>query len=328
MNLDIINEILKDQPRYRYDQINEAIYKNLISDWTEAKNLPKDITKQLNEFCPLNIKSKLFSDKNFIKALLVYEDKNKIESVLMKHKDGRNTVCVSSMAGCPLGCLFCATGKIRFKRNLKYFEIIEQVLLFARILKKENKKITNIVFMGMGEPMLNYDEAMKAIRILNDKEGFNLGARNFSISTVGITEGIKKLAKEKLQINLAISLHSSNGKLRQELIPVGKKYTIEKIKNAVDYYIEKTNRRVMFEYMLIKNKNDSDKDARDLARLVNKSLYFVNLILYNQTGDFESSNPDRVKKFKNILERNKISVTLRHRFGENIGAACGQLAGK
>jgi 23S rRNA (adenine2503-C2)-methyltransferase len=245
----------------------------------------------------------------------------------MKHED-RNTVCVSSQVGCALGCLFCATGKMGFKRNLEVFEIVEQVLFFARYLKKTKDKVTNVVFMGMGEPFLNYGNVLGAIKILNDKEGFNLGARKFSISTVGITEGIEKLAEEKLQINLAISLHASNNKLRSNLIPANKKYGIEKILKKVNEYIKKTNRKVMFEYLMIKDLNDSNESAKELAFLMEKPLYFVNLISYNPTGDFQPSSKETIQKFKSILEKEGVYVTERYRFGREIKAACGQLAGK
>ncbi len=214
-----------------------------------------------------------------------------------------------------------------FKRNLEVFEIVEQVIFFARYLKKKTEKITNVVFMGMGEPFLNYENVISAIKILNDKEGFNLGARKFSISTVGITEGIEKLAEEKLQINLAISLHASSNKLRSELIPATKKYPIEKILKSVDDYIKKTKKRVMFEYLMIKNLNDSDESGKELAFLMKKPLYFVNLISYNPTGDFQPSSKERIKSFKNILEKKGVLVTERYRFGREIKAACGQLAG-
>jgi 23S rRNA (adenine2503-C2)-methyltransferase len=206
-------------------------------------------------------------------------------------------------------------------------EIVEQVLFFARFLKKENKRVSNIVFMGMGEPFLNYENVLGAIRILNDKKGLNIGARHISISTAGITEGIKKLAEEKLQINLAVSLHAPNNDLRSKIMPINEKYYIEKILTAVDEYIKKTKRQVMFEYILIKDINDSDKFARELAALVKKSLYFLNLILYNPTGllGFKPSSSARIKQFKEILRKNKIKFSQRFRFGEKIKAACGQL---
>ncbi len=180
--------------------------------------------------------------------------------------------------------------------------------------------------MGMGEPFLNYDNVLGAIRILNDKEGFNLGTRHFSISTCGIIEGIQRLADEKLEINLAISLHAPNDELRTKLMPINKKYPIAQILKTVDEYVSATRRRVMFEYIMIKDINDSDDNARQLAALMNRPLSFVNLISYNPSGVFKPSSAQRIKKFKEILERNEVVVTERFRFGQDIKAACGQLA--
>ena len=212
------------------------------------------------------------------------------------------------------------------KRSLETWEIVAQVLFFARYLKKNKERVTNVVFMGMGEPFLNYQNVIESIKILNDKDGFNLGARHFSISTVGIVEGIKKLANEKLQINLAVSLHAPDNELRSELMPINKEYPIQKVLNAVDDYIKKTRRRVMFEYVMIKDLNDSIEHAKALARLIKKPLCFVNLISYNPTGTLKSSSSLRIKKFKEILEKRGVVVTQRYRFGQDIKGACGQLA--
>ena len=241
MNLTKLEKVLEKEPAYRLKQVKKAAFRDLIDDWNKVSTLPLRLREKLNKGCPLLINGELFfsADQKTIKTLITLNDGLKIESVLMRHKPrsrkslteqvrygerfslrgkNRNTICVSSQIGCPLDCKFCATGKMGFKRNLEVFEMVEQVIFFARYLKKTKEKVTNIVFMGMGEPFLNYENVISAIKILNDKEGFNLGARKFSISTVGITEGIKKLAEEKLQINLAISLHASNNKLRSELI--------------------------------------------------------------------------------------------------------------
>jgi len=329
MNLDKLNEVLEKGPVFRKVQAQKAIFQDLIDDWSQAKTLPVDLREELNKKCPLkiNVQATVSEEEESIKALIILSDGLKIETVLMRHKDGRNTVCVSSQVGCPLACSFCATGRIGFKRNLRVYEIIEQVLFFSRYLKPKKEKVTNIVFMGMGEPFLNYDNVLGAIRMLNDKEGINLGARHFSISTVGIVEGIKKLSGEKLQVNLAISLHAPDDKLRTEIMPINKKYPLREVLGAVDEYIKKTNRKVMIEYIMIKGKNDSDENAKTLAKLVAKPLYFVNLISCNPTGIFEGAEPERMKSFKDVLERHRVAVTQRHRFGRDIKAACGQLAG-
>lgn len=322
-----LEDFLATEPRYRIMQVKTALFGQLVENWQDFKFLPLALRNKLNKKFPLLIKAEIFFSKakDVAKARLVLDDGLKIETVLMRHKDNRNTVCVSSQVGCLLNCRFCATGKMGFKRNLTTSEIINQVLFFARSLAKEKAKITNLVFMGMGEPFLNYENVISAIRILNDKDGFNLGARHISISTAGVIEGIKKLFNEKLQVNLAISLHAPNDQLRSELIPLNKKYPLEALFKAVDDYLKKTNRRVMFEYLLLKDVNDSDQCAERLAKLMKKPLYLLNLIRYNPTGDFQPSTPERIKEFKNILDKHGVKYTQRYSFGQDIKAACGQL---
>jgi len=320
--------ILKNEPDYRLKQAKKAVFQDLIGDWQKATNLPKALREQLTSNCSLEIKAKLWKakDSQSDKSLITLNDGLRVETVLMRHKGGRNTVCVSSQVGCPLACKFCATGKLGFKRNLTFSEIISQVLFFARFLKKQNQKIVNIVFMGMGEPFLNIDNVFKAIKLLNDKDGFNLGARHFSISTVGITEGIKRLANEFPQVNLALSLHAADNKLRSQLMPINKKYPLSQVVKTIDAYIKKTNRRVMLEYIMIAGINDSCQDAKKLAVLAKRLLCFVNLITYNPTGDFQPSPTKKINEFKQILEKHQVPYTQRYRFGQEIKAACGQLA--
>jgi 23S rRNA (adenine2503-C2)-methyltransferase len=334
-----ISEVLKSEPAFRAKQIKKAVYSDLIEGWDKATILPKDLRQKIATIYPIpEIKAEKVltsTDDQTEKVLFFLSDGFKIESVLMRHssknsEQTRNTVCVSSQVGCAMQCLFCATGRQGFKRNLSVTEIIGQILYFARKLKKENKKISNIVFMGMGEPFLNYDNVLRAIKILNDKDGFNLGSRHISISTVGVNEGIDKLTKENLQVNLAVSLHAPNNELRINNMPINKKYPIEKILNAVDNYIKETKRRVMFEYLMIDGVNDSREQAKELAKLIKKPLYFINLISFNPVGhsDFKPSPGWKIKNFKEILEKSGINVTQRYRFGREIDAACGQLAGK
>lgn len=332
MNLEKLEKIFADEPTYRVKQAREAVFSKLIENWDEATNLPGALREKLNEECPLKIDFKKFisDDGATIKFLITLTDDFKIESVLMRHED-RNTVCVSSEVGCPLNCAFCATGKMGFKRNLLPGEIIEQVLCSARLLKKEKQKVDSVVFMGMGEPFLNYENVLAAIKILNDKEGLGIGARHISISTAGVVEGIRKLSKESMQINLAISLHAPNDKMRNKIMPAGKKYSIKKIMAAVGEYLEATSRKIMFEYLMIKNFNDRPEHARELAALLSqlpRHLIFVNLILYNPTGDFLPSKKEAIQKFKEILRRAGVSTTERYRFGRGVKGACGQLAGK
>ena len=336
MNINNLEKILQNKPKYRIKQAMEAVFLKCISDWSEATFFSLELREKLNKECPLEIKSEtLISKENdSVKARITLRDGLQIETVLMRHKDGRNTVCVSSQVGCPLGCLFCATGKMGFKRNLSAEEISEQMIFFKRYLKKITLSeaeglpqcVTNVTFMGMGEPFLNYDNVLKAIRILNDKNYFNIGGRSISVSTAGIIEGIEKFSKEGIQFNLAISLHAPNNKLRSEFMPISKKYPLEAILKSVDNYIKAKKRKVMFEYVLIKDVNDSDKCAKELAELMARKLYFVNLILYNATGAFEPSTTKRVESFKKILKKAGINFVQRYRFGDSIQAACGQFA--
>lgn len=329
-SLEELNKILSAQPPFRLKQARSFVFKELGDSWTDAKILPAGLRQKLNQEFPLLAKVQVFESSKSagIKILLTLSDGLKIESVLMRHQDGRNTVCVSSQVGCPLGCLFCATGQIGFERNLTAWEIVQQVLFFARLLKKENQRVSNVVFMGMGEPFLNYDNVLEAIKILNDKNGLNIGARHISISTVGIIEGMEKLSRETLQVNLAISLHAPNDNLRSQIMPVNRKYPLTKIIKAVDRYMEKTKRKVMLEYILLKGINDSVANAQELAALIKKPLYVINLISYNQTATFESSPGKKIKKFKEVLQKAGLEVSQRYRFGEDIKAACGQLAGE
>jgi 23S rRNA (adenine2503-C2)-methyltransferase len=327
MDISLIREKLKDEPKYRVKQVNNLIFHELISDWSQATTLSLALREKLAAECPLAIKAKLFEsdDGDTAKALIELADGEKIEAVLMNHTDARSTVCVSSQVGCPLGCSFCATGKMGFKRNLTSAEIVEQVLFFSRYLGKE-KKVTNIVFMGMGEPFLNYDNVFEAVRILNNPDCSNIGARKISISTSGIIEGIERMAGEDLQVNLSISLHAPNDRLRSEIMPINRRYPLAKVLAAVDEYIKQTGRKVMFEYLMIRDVNDSIECARELAALMRKPLRMVNLIVYNPTGSFKASDSKTIKRFKEYLEKEGIYTTQRYEFGRGIKAACGQLA--
>jgi len=341
MDLEKLESVFINEPAYRLKQAKRSLFVDLIEDWKEALVLPLPLREKLNEDCPIGIDAEIFftEDKNTIKIALKLNDGAVIESVLMKHKDSRNTVCVFSQVGCPLNCSFCATGKLGFKRNLAQYEILEQVLFFSRYLKKDPPatlrkqsvamragKVSNIVFMGMGEPFLNYENVLGVIRILNGKEAFNIGARHISISTSGIIEGIEKLAEEKIQVNLAISLHAPDDELRSRLMPVNEKSPLEGVLKSVDDYIIKTKRRVMFEYLLIKDVNDFDSCVNKLAKIMKRPLCFVNLISYNPTGVFVPSPSWRIEQFKEILEKEGVHTTRRYRFGQNIKAACDQLA--
>ncbi|HRJ75590.1 MAG TPA: 23S rRNA (adenine(2503)-C(2))-methyltransferase RlmN, partial [Anaerolineales bacterium] len=273
-------------------------------------------------------------------------DGNLIEAVLMRYGDpadnpqitasstergakNRRTLCISTQAGCAMGCVFCATGQMGFKRNLSSGEIVAQVLYYAKMLKEQNESVTNVVFMGMGEPFHNYDNSMAAIDRLNDSNGFNFGARRFTVSTVGLVPQIKRFADEKRQVNLAISLHAADDDERLEIMPVNKKYKIDDVIQACKYYIEKTNRRVTFEWALIHGVNDTPEVAQKLASRLKGLLCHVNAIPLNPTQgyDGESTSRERADLFKKTLENAGIPCTIRMRRGIDINAGCGQLAG-
>jgi len=333
MDLSRLSEIMRSQPAYRYRQINRALYQDYVSSWDEVSSLPKELRQALSEACPLDIQAELRPlSRGGGKALIYFKDGVSVETVLIKQKDkdgDRYTACLSSQAGCPLACTFCATGQGGFQRNLKAEEIVEQAVFWQRQLKPKGKKLDNIVFMGMGEPFLNYAEFIKAAKFLNNQETMNIGARRLSVSTIGLTEGIKRLAGEPLQMNLAISLHAADEGTRSRLMPATKGKQISELLRTVDQYIKKTGRQVMFEYLLIKGINDRDEDAEALAELMHRPLYFLNLIPYNPTpGRFKPASPERIAAFQSLLQAEGVKATVRLSFGSEIGAACGQLAGK
>lgn len=326
--------ILKErhEPAFRLTQIMHAFGRDLVSRWDEVTTIPSDLRKVLAEKVPVSslkeVRSVEAAHGDTLKIAFTLHDGQMIETVLMRHNDGRRTICVSSQAGCPMRCTFCATGTMGFKRNLTSEEIIDQVLHFARLLTPKNEKVTNVVLMGMGEPMHNYDAVISALRTLNHKDGFNLGARHMSISTCGIVPGILRLADEPMQINLAISLHAPNDTLRTKLMPVNIAYPLAKLMPAIEMYVAKTRRKVFFEYLLIDGMNDTDDVADELAKLLARPLYHVNLIKYHTTGAFVSSSKHQRFHFMEMLKARGVSVTHRITFGEDIDAACGQLANK
>ncbi len=333
MNLQNLNLILEQQPAFRKKQAMVAIFKELRFSWSEVTTFPADLREQLNKQCPLEINAHIDSagDRHSTKALITLADGEKIESVLMRHADGRNTVCVSSQVGCPLGCAFCATGQRGFTRNLSADEIVEQVIFFSRLLKQENERVGSVVFMGMGEPFLNYEEVLGAVRQLNDPDRLGIGARHLSISTSGIVPGIMRLTEEPLQVNLAISLHAPTEDLRSKIMPISERYGIKEILAATSNYVEKTGRKVMIEYIMLDGVNDTPEMAKRLATLLHERLsppFFVNLIVYNPTGIFKPSSKDAVRQFASILEKNGITAVERFRYGRDVDGACGQLAGK
>ena len=329
--LNQINIAIQDLPPYRRAQIYRAIFTNAYDSWDKATDLPGDLRARLTKTAPLTIDAKLLesTDGRTIKALTRLEDDNRTETVLMQKGD-RNTICVSTQVGCSMGCIFCASGKNGLTRNLSFEEIVGQVLLFVRLLKAEGRAVTNVVFMGIGEPLLNYDNLIAAIRFMNLKETLNLGARRFSISTCGIAPGIRRLADESgLAVNLAVSLHSAINEKRTRLMPAGRNCRTGLLAATLKDYFTKTKRKIMFEYILLES-NTSPKDAlalRDFLNTVN-AAYVVNLIPLNKNVS-GCKSPDRraLFIFKEVLTELGVNHVERHSFGSDIGAACGQLAG-
>lgn len=319
------------EPGFRAKQIWQAVYRDLASSPDEISTLPKLLRQKLNEtfsFASLEPARKLASsDSQTIKTLFKLPDQRAIEAVLMYYEE-RQTLCISSQAGCAMNCSFCATGQMGFKRNLTSGEIVEQVLYYARILKSQNKVVTNIVVMGMGEPFHNYEAVLAAIERLNDPDGFNLGHRRFTISTVGLVPMIDRFASEKHQINLAVSLHAANDDLRTSMMPVNKKYPIADLIQACRNYVTLTSRRITFEWALIQGVNDRPQDALELASLLKGLLCHVNVIPLNPTSKFsgQATTHDRAEAFKKTLESHGIPCTIRLRRGIDIQAGCGQLA--
>ena len=318
------------QPRYRSDQLYSWLYGSLAPDFEGMRNLPQSMRQRLGEMADIQrlapLQDILSSHGLTRKVLFALSDGETIESVLMRY-DERNTVCLSTQVGCSLGCTFCATGHSGFTRNLSAGEILEQTLYFARELREEGQRITNVVFMGMGEPLMNYEATWQAIETLTDSRGFNLGARRITISTVGIIPGIKRLSGEKLQVGLAVSLHAPNDELRKTLAPITRRYPVKKLIAACRTYFERKGRRVTFEYALVDRLNDSRQQAAQLATLLEGLLCHVNLIPLNpvQGSPWRGSSRERVRGFHRKLNRLGVNSTIRLRRGTEIEAGCGQL---
>ena len=324
-------------PRYRADQILLPLYYKFPKTINDIPQLPKKLREELTEVgyaigSAKEVHRIVSDDGEVTKLLLDLNDENSVETVLMQYAptkiDGhpRSTICVSTQIGCAMGCVFCATGQMGFETNLKAEHIVSQVIHFADILQQQGEHVTNLVFMGMGEPMTNYDEMIRAIRILTHDRGFGLGQRHITISTIGIVSGIDKLAEENLQIGLAISLHAPNNKLRKQLVPTATPNSVEEIIEAGRRYYKKTGRRVTFEYALMAGINDSSEIAEELAILLKGNGSHVNLIPINPTaGNFKRPTLDNVNEFEEILSSAGVNCTVRVEKGTEISAACGQL---
>ncbi|MCL4264674.1 MAG: 23S rRNA (adenine(2503)-C(2))-methyltransferase RlmN [Anaerolineae bacterium] len=319
-----------DEPKFRARQVWEWLYQKYVPDVAAMANLPKGLREKLDTavtLTPFHIASEQFSNDGLTKKVLFQlPDGQYIETVLMRY-DKRRTLCISTQAGCAMGCVFCATGQMGFFRHLSVGEIVAQVLHFARELAQTGEHVTNIVMMGMGEPLHNYENTLTAVDRLTDPTGFNLGARKITISTVGLVPAIRRYADEQRQTPLAVSLHAATDEERDKLIPVNRRWPITAVLDACRYYVEKTGRRLTFEWALIAHENDTIEQAQALGKLLHGLLCHVNLIPLNPTAGYggQPSSRERVAAFQAELARYGVSSTVRVRRGIDIQAGCGQL---
>lgn len=322
--------IFIEEKAFRAEQIFKWIYEEKVTSFDEMTNLSLELRQKLKENFTLNTykilkkqESKADGTKKYLFDVL---DGNAIESVLMKYHHGYS-VCVSTQIGCKMGCKFCASTGIQFIRDLSSGEIVEQILSIER---DEKIKVSNVVFMGIGEPLDNYNNVVNAIRIINNPKGINIGARHISISTSGLVPQIYKLAEENIQCTLSISLHATTDKKRSSMMPINNRYNIEELLKACKDYTKKTNRRISFEYALAKDNNDNLEDAKSLVKLLRGMLCHVNLIPINeiQNGKYKQSSNENIIKFRDYLNAHGIVATIRRELGADIDAACGQLRRK
>ena len=331
LNFTELQKLLEEmgEKKFRAKQLYEWIHKRLVLSFDEMTNLSKDMRKKLDESCTIEgariIKKQVSSDGT-AKFLMRLSDGNTVESVLMKYKHG-NSVCISTQVGCRMGCRFCASTVGGLIRSLKTSEMLDQIY---EIQRTTGERVSNIILMGIGEPLDNYDNVVKFIRMISDENGLNISQRNITLSTCGLVDRLKKLVDEKLTITIAISLHAPNDELRKTMMPIANKYSIEEIMDVCRYYIECTGRRISFEYSLVKGVNDSMECAKQLIELVKGMNCHINLIPVNpiKERDYKQTGKDEVYAFKNKLEKNGINVTIRREMGRDIDGACGQLRNK
>ena len=313
------------EKKFKATQVYEWIYRKKINSFQDMSNIKKTLLEQLTNdfyFDDLEILSKK-EDIDVKKYLFKLEDGNKIEAVLMNHDYG-NSLCISTQVGCNMSCSFCESGRLKKIRNLNANEMILQIL---KIQEDLNIRISHVVLMGIGEPFDNYENVIKFINIVNDPYGIALGSRHITVSTSGIVPKILDFIEDGKQVNLAISLHAPNDELRSKIMPINKAYNIKKLMEAINKYINKTNRRVTFEYIMLKDVNDTDECAIQLSSLLKGMNCYVNLIPYNETThiEYKKSSKEKILRFYDILKKNKINVTIRREFGSKVNAACGQL---
>jgi 23S rRNA (adenine2503-C2)-methyltransferase len=329
---DKLKEIITSsgQPAFRSNQILDWAYKRLAPSFDDMTDIPVKLRESIKKTITYNrltpLIDKLSKDGWTRKLLFNLPDNSQIETVLMGYNE-RRTACISTQAGCGLGCTFCATGQAGLQRNITSGEIVEQVLYIARWLREKDEKLTNIVYMGMGEPFANYREVIKSLKCITSEDGFSFGSRRITVSTVGLVPQIYKFAEEDFQVNLAISLHAATNELRNTMLPINKKYPLDELIPACRDYTQKTGRRISFEWALIDNVNDTEEQAKLLVKLIKGMLCHVNLIPLNPTQGFagSKSKQERIVIFRNILTKHGIPNTLRVRRGIDINAGCGQL---
>ena len=314
-----------NEKKFKATQVFEWLYKKRVNSFDDMTNIKKDIINKLKtdfSIQQLHIIDKK-SDIDVHKYLFELNDSEKIEAVLMHHDYG-NSLCVSSQVGCNMGCAFCESGRLKKVRNLEAYEMVLQILMVEKDL---NIRISHIVLMGIGEPLDNYDNVVKFIDIVNSPKGIDIGSRHITVSTCGVVPRIRDFMNLGKQVNLAISLHAPNNELRSKLMKINKVYPIEDVIKVVKEYIAKTNRRVTFEYIMLKDINDKEVHALELAKLLKGINCYVNLIPYNETShiEFKKTDNSQIMRFYDILKKNNIGVTVRREFGSKVKAACGQL---
>lgn len=322
----------QSEPKFRAKQIFDWLYVKRINSFSEMTNLSKELREKLAqsfEITTLEVAVKQESKDGTIKFLFELQDGYTIETVLMRHEYG-NSVCVTTQVGCRIGCTFCASSIGGLKRNLETGEIVSQVLTVQKALDETDERVSQVVIMGIGEPFENYDEMMGFLKIINHDKGLNIGARHITVSTSGIIPKIYDFANESLQINFALSLHAADNETRSRLMPINRAYDLDKLMEAIEYYVEKTNRRITFEYGLFGGVNDQVHHARQLAEMIKHLNCHVNLIPVNHVPerDYVKTTKEDIFKFENELKRRGINATIRRNQGADIDAACGQLRAK
>jgi 23S rRNA (adenine2503-C2)-methyltransferase len=318
------------EPGYRVRQVYQALTQGLVTTFDDMASLPLVLRTRLAErLVPVTIRevdARVAVGGEARKILFETADGHAVEAVLMVY-ERRATVCVSTQVGCSVRCAFCASGSRGLRRSLRAEEMVDQVLHFARLLRERGRRVSNVVFMGMGEPFHAYDETLRACRLLNDPEGFALGARSISVSTAGVVPGIRKFAREPLQLNLAVSLHAGTDELRDGLVPLNRTYPLDRLFEACEYYVAAARRKLFFEYVVLAGVNDTPAQVRAVSRRLRRPLYHLNLIAYNETGgEFARPSPRGLAALRQAFERAGVAVTVRRSPGVDIDAACGQLA--